>query len=120
MFYSKNEILSELESTLNQLIRNIQTLNNVDISDISPYEMGAMNKTQESLLVKCLHISEQLKTKKTSVSPTKESNIQEKLHLFGQLNTDFLNKISNQKADTGPMTRKKPRIGKNRKRLKIG
>jgi hypothetical protein len=120
MFYSKNEILSELESTLNQLIHNIQTLNNVDIDDISSFEMVAMNKTQESLLVKCLHISEQLKTRKKGESSFKEQTIHDKLHHFGKLNADFLKKISSQKTDTGPMTRKKPRIGKNRKRLKIG
>jgi len=120
MFRSKEEILAELDSTLNQLLLNIETVSDVSLSEISETEMQAMHKTQESLMARFMHTSELIKENERK--KLQETNVliklQEKLKKFSELNTSFIKSVSSELSSTSPMPRKKPRIGKNRKGLK--
>ena len=123
MLRSKEEILAELDSTLNQLLLNIEAVSNVSLSDLSETEMQAMHKTQESLLARFMHMNDLIKEserKKLQEKKTSElTQLQEKLKKFSDLNTSFIQSVSSELSSTAPMPCKKPRIGKNRRRLKI-
>lgn len=123
MLRSKEEILAELDSTLNQLLLNIETVSNASLSDLSETEMQAMHKTQESLLARFMHMNDLIKEserKKLQEKKTRElTQLQEKLKKFSDLNTSFIQSVSSELSPTAPMPCKKPRIGKNRRRLKI-
>lgn len=120
MFRSKEEILAELDSTLNQLLLNIETVSDVSLSELSETEMQAMHKTQESLMARFMHTSDLIKEKERK--KLQETNalikLQDKLKKFSELNTSFIKSVSSELSSTSPMPRKKPRIGKNRKGLK--
>lgn len=115
MSRSKEEILAELDSTLDQLIVNVETANTVSPTDLSEVELQAIHKTQESLLARFMRTSDLL----NETQKSKFSDLQEKLKKFGDLNTSFIESISSQLFEAGPLPKKKPRIGRNRKGLKI-
>lgn len=123
MFRSKEEILAELDSTLDQLLVNVETVNNVSPTDLSEIELQAIHKTQESLLARFMHTSDLLKeTESKKLELNKKSELfqlKEKLRKFGELNTSFIESVSSELSEAGPLPKKKPRIGKNRRRLKI-
>jgi hypothetical protein len=120
MFRSKEEILAELDSTLDQLLVNIKAVHAVSPADLSEIEVQALHKTQESLLARFMHTSDLLKGKSKEAQQDNELlTLQEKLKKFGELNISFIEQVSLQLSDIGPLPKKKPRIGKNRKRLKI-
>jgi hypothetical protein len=91
------EILSEIDTTLDQLIRNAETLQGADLHDLSEIEIDAFQKTQESLLHHLMHMDQVYDTKKKSLRiPNRKSasfKIQEKLTHFEKLKDDLNNSI---------------------------
>jgi hypothetical protein len=61
------EILQEIDSTLDQLIRNAEVIQNVDLRDLSKTEIEGFQKTQESLLQRLMHMDEFLVKKKEAL-----------------------------------------------------
>ncbi|NDD58301.1 MAG: hypothetical protein EBZ47_03480 [Chlamydiae bacterium] len=124
MFGSNEEILEELDSTLNQLITNVRTFEKVAVSDLSEDEIYAIQCTQESLMARFIHMNELIKDKdRKKIENKKNSELNAlyvKLEAFSQVNSTLYKKVSSSLNTTGPLVKKKPRIGKNRKRLKIG
>ncbi len=109
------EILSEIDTTLDQLIRNAETVQGADLCDLSEIEIDAFQKTQESLLHHLMHMDEVYETKKKNLRiPNKKSvsyQIQEKLTHFEKLKDDI--NISIEKT-----AKKQPILSKRRgKRL---
>lgn len=92
------EILFEIDATLDQLIRNAETLKGAELTDLSEIEIDAFQKTQESLLYHLVHMDETYETKCKSIrKPNKNSSrnkIQEKLGQFEKLKEDINNTIS--------------------------
>jgi hypothetical protein len=91
------EILTEIDATLEQLIRNAQTLQGVSISDLSETEIDAFQKTQESLLHHLMHMDQVFETKRKSF-PIQNgrsviNKIQEKYQRFEKLKTSVNNTI---------------------------
>jgi hypothetical protein len=82
------EILSEIDSTLDQLIRNAESLQGA-ISYLSNPEIDAFQKTQESLLHHLLHLDQSFETKRKSLSIQNAKSaaikLQEKYHRFEKL-----------------------------------
>ena len=94
------EILMEIGTTLDQLIRNAEVIQNVELKDLSENELEAFQKTQESLLQHLMHMDQILEIKrKTLRVPDKRSSgfkIQGKLLKFEKMKTDYHKNISEQ------------------------
>jgi hypothetical protein len=85
------EILLEIDTTLDQLIQNAETIQNVELKELSETEVNAFQKTQESLLQHLLHMDQFLETKRKNLRIQDKRSagfkIQEKLLKFEKLNT---------------------------------
>lgn len=68
----REKILSEIDATLDQLIRNAQTLEGADWDHVSEIEIEAFQKTQESLLHHWLDLDQRISTCRPSVLSTKQ------------------------------------------------
>lgn len=83
------EILHEIDSTLDQLIRNAEVIQNVDLKDLSGPEIDGFQKTQESLVQHLLHMDQLLAVKKDGLKvPQPKSagaTIQQKLLRFERM-----------------------------------
>lgn len=93
------EILMEIDSTLDQLICNAEAIQTVSLSELSETEIEAFQKTQESLLQHLIHMDQFLETKSKSlkVQDKKSSRfqIQEKLQKFEKLKDSYHKNIYN-------------------------
>ena len=119
MLRSKEEILAEIDSTLNQLLINIEIVSDVLPSDLSETEISALHKTQESLLARFMHMTDLIKdSERKKLQEKQTTEIQSKLKKFGELNASFIESITNE-LSSSTARQKRPRIGKNRKSLKI-
>ncbi|MES2273568.1 MAG: hypothetical protein V4487_05215 [Chlamydiota bacterium] len=91
------EIIIEIDTTLDQLIRNAEVIQNVDLKELSETEIEGFQKTQESLLQHLLHMDQFLETKSKSLRiPDKRSagyKIQEKLLAFEKLKSAYSKNI---------------------------
>ncbi len=107
------EILLEIDSTLDRLIKNAEIIQNVDLKELSETEIEAFQKTQESLVQHLLHMDQFFETKiQTLRIPDKKSagyKIQEKLLKFEKLKSSYHKNISNTVS-----ARKMPFLSKRR------
>lgn len=109
------EILLEIDATLERLIRNAEAVKGAELHDLSEFEINAFQKTQESLLHHLLYMDEAFETKRKDLRiPNKKSasyKIQEKLARFEKLKDEINNSIEK-------TSRKNPILSKRRgKRL---
>lgn len=85
------EILLEIDTTLDQLIKNAETMQKVELKELSETEIDAFQKTQESLLQHLLHMDQFLETKRKNlrIPDTRSAGvkIQEKRARFEKLNS---------------------------------
>lgn len=92
------EILLEIDSTLDQLIQNAEAIQDVNLSELSETEVEAFQKTQESLIHHLIHMDQFLETKRKSFrSQDKRSasyKIQEKLLKFETLKSKYSRNLS--------------------------
>jgi len=93
-----NEILSEIDSTLDRLIVNAEAMNEASLNTLSEVEVEAFQKTQESLLAHLVHMDEMLSTRRDELkTPNPKSakyQIAEKLKRFQKLNSNFISNVS--------------------------
>ncbi len=92
------EILTQIDGTLDQLIRNAEVIQKVDLKDLSETEIEAFQKTQESLLHHLMHMDQFLVAKRNSLKlqDKRSANykIQEKLLKFEKLKTSYYKSFS--------------------------
>ena len=82
------EIVQEIDKTLDQLIQNAEVISGVDLKELSESELDAFQKTQESLLQRLMHMDQMLGSKiKTVKKPG--GNIQQKLLKFERLKSNY-------------------------------
>ncbi len=83
------DILLEIDHTLDRLIRNAEAIEHVDLKDLTEVEIDYFQKTQESLLQHLIHMDEFFVEKKNSLKvPDKRCarfKIQEKLLRFEKM-----------------------------------
>jgi len=93
------EILIEIDATLDQLIRNAEAIGKVDIDELSLMEIEAFQKTQESLIQHLVHTDERLEAKRKGLFALDKRSasfkIAEKRARFEKLKTSVHNTISN-------------------------
>ena len=91
------EILTEIDATLEHLIRNAESLNGVNLEDLTETEIDAFQKTQESLLHHLIHMDQTFETKRNSLSIKNERSvscrIQKKHQHFEKLTASLNNTI---------------------------
>jgi len=91
------EILHEIDATLDRLIQNAEAVQSAELSDLSDIEIDAFQKTQESLLHHFLCMDQEFETKRKKLRiPNKKSasyKIQEKLERFEKLKNEVNNSI---------------------------
>jgi len=107
------EILSEIDTTIDRLIKNAEAMQENELTEI---EKDAFQKTQESLLAHMMYMDQMLAQKRkeltTPHSKCARYQIQDKLFRFRKLN---LGVIENLSLKMGVMKRKgKARIAKRR------
>jgi hypothetical protein len=85
------EILLEIDETLDRLIQNAEAIGQVDPSDLSDVEIDAFQKTQESLLHHLIHMDEELAAKQVAIPDKRSSRyrIQEKRSQFERLKQSY-------------------------------
>ena len=92
------EILTEIDGTLDQLIRNAEVLQKVDLKNLSETEIDAFQKTQESLLQHLMHMDQFLVTKRNSLriqdKRSASFKIQEKLLKFEKMKNTYHKNLS--------------------------
>ena len=86
-------LVQEIDQTLDLLIKNAEMISQVDLKDLSEFELAGFQKTQESLLHHLLHVDSLLekttKLEKKFHPKTAAVQIQEKKKRFDQLNQEF-------------------------------
>lgn len=92
------EILLEIDGTLDQLIRNAEVIQNVNLKELSETEIDAFQKTQESLLQHLLHMDEFLVAKRNSLKLQDKRSasfkIQGKLLQFEKMKNSYHKSLS--------------------------
>ena len=121
MLSTGEEILADIDQTLDQLIENADIINRISFNALFTSEVQALQKTQESLMARLMHMHELLeKDNKSQISTKKTSplnQIENKLKEFGQLNARLIEYIV-QKVKISQQI-KKPQIRPYRKKRPI-
>ncbi|MEM8628594.1 MAG: hypothetical protein AAGF04_00735 [Chlamydiota bacterium] len=88
------DLLIEIDATIDRLIENAEAMEG---KELSPVEKNLLERTQESLLARMLHVDQQLADKHPGSrrKPPKIARyqIQEKLFRFTKLNRDFVKNL---------------------------
>ena len=91
------DILTEIDATLENLIRNAETLQGVELKDLDTEEIEAFQKTQESLIHHLMNMDRTLETRRTQLRIQDKRSagykIQEKRLKFEKLKTEVNNTI---------------------------
>ena len=106
MLRTQEEILAELDSTLDQLMQNASVVCEEELHVLDSIELSSLHKTQESLLAKFSHTQEELPK---TTSTRKYENLHDKVKRMNKLNSSFMEALEKQLL---------PRIGRNRKKSK--
>lgn len=96
MIKTSEEILADIDATLDQLIENAAAIKCVSASALFQSEVDALQKTQESLLARLVHMNELLNTRsQPSMEKDQEfQTIEQKIVRFGKLNAQMIDNIS--------------------------
>ncbi len=111
MLYSQEEILIELGVTIDQLLKNANILKQKDLLLLEEDEIDMLYKTQESLSEKFIHTKQLVQSK----NKNREASWKKKLEELLAIDPSLANHLS-EKA----FVNCKPRIGRNRKKSKMG
>lgn len=108
---AREDILLEIDETLDQLIHNAEAIDGVDMSTLSEVELDAFQKTQESLLHHLLHMDEVLVSQRNALKvPHKRlagSLIQEKLNRFEKMKSSYQKTIAGAKKKTPILSKRR-------------
>ncbi len=117
------QIVHEIDKTLDQLIQNAEAISNADLQALSEIELEAFQKTQESLLQHLLSM-DQLMTKKTTAgiqdSRTASARIRDKRMHFQALASEYTPQITDLQESVSMLSKRKkkrffdPRYSKNK------
>jgi hypothetical protein len=92
------DIVQEIDKTLDQLICNAEVISSVDLSDLTESELDAFQKTQESLLQRLMHMDERLAAQRQRSKQPAQIHLREKLFRFEELKSDYSQKISQRRS----------------------
>jgi DNA gyrase/topoisomerase IV subunit A len=105
------EIVIEIDQTLDQLIRNAEAIQTVDVKHLSETEIDAFQKTQESLLQHFMRmdqcLAEKRKTLKTQDKRSANFKIQEKLARFEKMKSSYHKSLAEVQSKTPIFSKRK-------------
>lgn len=102
------EILIEIDSTLDRLIRNAEVVQDASIEDLSETEIEAFKKTQESLLQHLIHLDQTFEKKgNTYHKRSARFKIQEKLLKFEKMKRSYHQTLSNTDRRTSILSKRR-------------
>lgn len=105
------DVLTEIDVTLDQLIQNAEAIQNVELNELSEMEIDAFKKTQESLVQHLIHMDQFLEKKRTSLKvPDKRSagfKIQEKLLKFEEMKSSYHKKMAGRKPGRSILSKRR-------------
>lgn len=124
MVRSHEEILADVAMTLDQLIHNATAMNGISCDTLFTREIEALQKTQESLLARLIHMNDLLDPQEKrdcyEKRPSALATIENKIAQFGQLNGELINLVKEDiKLAKTRDSNRRPKIRKNRKRIKV-
>ena len=123
MIRSGEKILVDIDATLDQLIENAATMNQISLDTLLADEMQALQRTQESLLARLVHMNDLLEPdEKRSFfrkQPIAYTSIENKIVRFGRLNAQLINQVKKDLSSAKKPSKNEPKIRKNRKRVKV-
>lgn len=76
---ASEEILMEIDATLDRLIQNAEAIAGVEIEELSVIELEAFQKTQESLIQHLLYTDERLESQRQGLSKVDKRSASYKL-----------------------------------------
>jgi DNA gyrase/topoisomerase IV subunit A len=88
------EIVLEIDKTLDQLIRNAEVISTVDLKELSETEVEAFQKTQESLLHHLMSMDKALSAK----AKTAQNKLLEKRQKFEKMKSSYSRSIAESAA----------------------
>ncbi|MBI2743707.1 MAG: hypothetical protein HYX48_07305 [Chlamydiales bacterium] len=106
---TREDLLAEIDRTLDQLIRNAEVAEGLSFHLLEENEVEALHKTQQSLHARLIHRQELLNRKPES------EDLQKKVERFGLLNERLVRQIKERFLPTGkrPMHLRKSRLSKH-------
>ena len=107
MIRSSEEILVDIDTTLDQLICNASAFEQIAAASLYEEEIAALHKTQESLMARLVHMNDLLKT------PIRSKNIEGKIAQFGRLSAQLARQMGKE------IRSNRPTIRKNRKQVRV-
>lgn len=123
MIRSEEEILVDIDTTLDQLLENAATMNRISFDSFFATEIEALKNTQESLLARLIHMNELLdqedKRSCFRKQPKVFSSIENKINQFADLDTEIVNQVKQDLSAAKQPNKNRPKIRKNRKRIKV-
>ena len=84
------KILADIDDTLDQLIENADVLKRISPTPLYTSEIEALQKTQESLLARLVHMNDLLKNHKKEEDREPFESIEKKILRFGKLNARII------------------------------
>jgi hypothetical protein len=117
MVRSGEEILVDIDNTLDHLIENADVIKKISFSTLYTNEVEALQKTQESLLARLVHMNDLLKGHKRAEEGEESfDSIEQKIVRFGKLNAQI---ISHAAAKIKRLKKsRQPRIRSHSKKVK--
>ncbi len=112
---SSQEILNDIDSTLDQLIHNAELVKKVSLTALLENEIEALQKTQESLLARLVSMNELIspeERKKIKDKKDHQKNLKQKVSSFSKLNNRFM---KNMASTFGIKKRKKIPFSRSKK-----
>lgn len=107
---SGEEILADIDATLDQLIHYADIVQTVSLSDL---EVEALQKTQESLLARLIHMEGLLDKERKPAKQMSFENVQEKIAVYSRLNAQLIDGVADQFA-----RRSTPRVKKTKLKVR--
>lgn len=121
MLGNSEEILADIDRTLDQMIKNAVALRQIAEYEAFTADCATMHKMQHSLTGRVLHMQELLQMLGHECSGDEQilcEKMQEKIRLYKTLNNRMIDTIAERfaVAERQNPIKKKPRIGHNRRR----
>ena len=118
MVKSSEKILADINATLDQLIENADVFKCVSVNPLFASEIEALQKTQESLLARLVHMQDLLQNEKVQKEQYQKQGsfegIEKKVVRLGKLNAQMISHFS--QGMKRVQRSRQPQIGKRRKR----
>lgn len=104
------EVILEIDHTLDQLIQNAATIQTVDMNDLTEIEIEAFQKTQESLLHHLMHMDQRLAGEKKLNAKSANIQIQEKRRKFEKMKSSYHKKMADTKRKMPILSKRKGKL----------